>query len=104
MLKNNIIRPSQSEYASPVVLAHKKNGKKRFCIDFKKLNSVTKPKNYPLPLIEDLVSNLNGSAYYSKIDCEAGYWQIALREEHKYLTSFVTNTGQYEFNVMPFGL
>jgi len=44
MLKNNIIRPSQSEYASPVVLADKKNGKKRFCIDFKKLNSVTKPK------------------------------------------------------------
>lgn len=104
MLDKGIIRHSSSEYASSVVLSDKKDGNKRFCIDFKRINAKSKPSNYPLPLIDDIYSQLAGSQVFSKIDCQSGYWQIPLDESSKHLTAFVTHKGLFEFNVMPFGL
>jgi RNase H-like domain found in reverse transcriptase/Reverse transcriptase (RNA-dependent DNA polymerase)/Integrase zinc binding domain len=104
MLRNNVIRPSRSHFASPVVLVRKKNGSWRFCVDFRKVNDVLCGDTYPLPLIADILASLNGSKYFSLMDLFSGFWQLPLAENSKYLTSFITGDGLWEFNVLPFGL
>ena len=75
MFEAGIIRRSQSEYAFPVVIVDKKDGSKRFCIDLRALNKVTKPISYPLPLIDDMLSLLGGSKFLTSPDMKSGYWQ-----------------------------
>lgn len=104
MLKHNIIRPSKSPWASPVVLVKKKDQTWRFCVDYRKLNAVTKKNNYPLPLIDDLLNSLGNAKYFSSLDLFSGYWQIGVKESDKERTAFITHEGLYEFNVLPFGL
>ena len=104
MLEGNIVRPSSSSWSSPVVLAPKKDGTVRFCIDYRRLNSVTIKDVYPLPRIDDTLDRLGSGVYFSTMDLAAGFWQIPLREEDKPKTAFVTHRGLYEYNVMPFGL
>lgn len=105
MSANNIISPSNSPYASPVVLVKKKDGQMRFCVDYRKLNEKTKKSNYPLPNIDDIMTYFGGSTLYSSLDLLSGYWQIEMSETAKKLTAFVVpGLGEWNFEVMPFGL
>ena len=96
---------SQSPYASPVVLIRKPNGKIRFCIDFRKLNSRTKKDAYALPRISEMFDSLHGAKWFSCLDIKSAYWQVEVEEEDKEKTAFtVGSLGFYECNRMPFGL
>lgn len=104
MLDAGIVRDSVSEYASPIILVRKKDGKMRMCVDYRMLNSITVKERYPMPNIEDEIARLSGQAYFITLDLTSGYYQVPISEKSKPLTSFVTPDGQYEFNRMPFGL
>ena len=104
MLERDIIRSSSSPWASPVVLVTKKDGTSRFCIDYRKVNSVTRKDAYPLPRVDDLLDTLAGSQLFSTLDLISGYWQVEVCPGDKEKTAFCTSEGLYEFNVMPFGL
>lgn len=104
LIDNDIVQESQSNYASPVLLVKKKTGDQRLCIDFRALNNKTVKDKYPLPLIEDQISNLSGNKFFITLDLASGYYQIPMAEESRHLTAFVTPDGHYEFKRMPFGL
>ena len=104
MIEQGICVPSQSPWSSPVVMVKKKDGTMRFCVDYRKLNEVTKKDSYPLPRIDDTLDALGGSAFFSTLDLKSGYWQVELDDESREKTAFVTHSGLYEFLVLPFGL
>lgn len=103
MEQQGVIEPSTSPWCSPMVPVLKKNGKIRICIDYRKLNSVTKFNSYPLPNIEDNLSQFNGAKYFSTLDLLSGYHQVALEESSKEKTAFATEKGLYQYTVMPQG-
>ena len=104
MLKMGIIEPSNSEWASPIVLVKKPDGSERFCVDYRKVNEVTIKDSFPMPNIESKLNKLHGSTIFTSLDCTSGYWQIKLSEKAKQISSFISNRGLFSFKVMPFGL
>ncbi|GKE06117.1 putative reverse transcriptase domain-containing protein, partial [Tanacetum coccineum] len=98
------IRPSTSPWGAPVLFVKKKDGSFRMCIDYQELNKLTIKNRYPLPRIDDLFDQLQGSSVYSKIDLRSGYHQLRVRDEDIPKTAFKTRYGHYAFQVMPFGL
>lgn len=104
LLKNDIIQESRSDYASPILMVKKKTGDQRLCVDFRALNNKTVKDRFPLPLIEDQISNLSGNSFFTTLDLASGYYQIPMANESQHLTGFVTPDGHYEFKRMPFGL
>ena len=105
MLQANIIRPSKSPYSSPIVLVRKRDGKLRFCVDYRTLNSKTIKDAHALPRIDETLDALIGARYFSSLDLKAGYWQVPLKESDKPKTAFTAGPlGFWEFNSLPFGL
>ncbi|GBC41210.2 enzymatic polyprotein, putative [Rhizophagus irregularis DAOM 181602=DAOM 197198] len=104
LLKMGKIRESWSNWASPVTLAGKKTGNYRFCIDYRKLNNVTKSDEYPLPWIDELLEKFRKGSWFTSLNLAAGYHQVEMAEEDKEKTAFICSQGLYEYNVMPFGL
>ncbi|KAI3806831.1 hypothetical protein L1987_22746 [Smallanthus sonchifolius] len=104
LLDKGFIRPSSSPCGAPVLFVKKKDGTFRMCIDYRELNNVTVKNRYPLPRIDDLFDQLQGSSFYSKIDLRSGYHQLRVRDEDISKTTFRTRYDHFEFLVMPFGL
>ena len=104
MLDAGIIRESKSPWSFPMVVVRKKSGDLRICIDYRKLNEITKRPIFPIPDTRNIFDSLEGNCYFSCLDMSSGYHQVAMDEYDKEKTSFSTRRGQYEFNKMPFGL
>lgn len=104
LLKAGIIRPSQSPWGSPITLVPKKSGETRFCIDYRKVNSITIRDAYPIPLIQEIFDSLGGSKYFTTLDLRSGYWQVDVDEESIPKTAFTCHKGAFEFVRLPMGL
>lgn len=105
MLKDDVIEKSNSAWSSPILLVPRKDGTYRFCVDFRKLNSVTKRDSYPLPNVTNILDRLRDAKFLSSLDMKSAYWQIKLSEESKQYTAFsVLGRGLYQFKRLPFGL
>jgi hypothetical protein len=104
MLQSGVIRPSSSAFASPIIMVKKKDFTWRPMVDYRHLNSLTVKTKYSLPLIDELLDELQGSSWFSKLDLRAGYHLIRLAPGEEYKTTFHTHHGHYEFLVIAFGL
>ncbi len=98
------MRPSDSEYACRVTLPVKKDGSMRFYGDYMPLNAQTRRNSFPMPLVEDVISQLGKSAWFSALDLQSGFWQIRMAPEDIKKTTLITKTGLYDWTIMPFGL
>ncbi|GFU23174.1 retrovirus-related Pol polyprotein from transposon 412 [Trichonephila clavipes] len=103
-VKNGIVEPCSSPYASQVVVVKKKDGKLRVCIDYRRLNRKLIKDNYHLPLIDDILDCLQNAKIFTTLDLKNGFFHAAVNEMSRKFTSFVTHNGQYQFRRMPFGL
>lgn len=104
MLDDNVIQPSTSPLVSPNVLVKKKDGSLRFCVDYRKLNSITKKDIYPLHCIDDSLDRLQHARYFSMMDLRSGYCQIEVDERDQEKMAFIIPDGLYKFKVLPLGL
>ena len=104
MERRGIVQPSSSPWVSPIVLVPKKDGKVRFCVYYRRLNTATMKDVYPLPRIEDILDTLGQTHYFTTLDLTAGYWQIPLDPALRQKSAFTTHCGLHEFTRMPFGL
>lgn len=105
LCEHGIIRESNSPWASGIVLVRKKDGRLRFCVDYRQLNQNTVKDAYALPQIEEPLDNLLGATFFTSLDMRSGYYQVEIEEEHKERTAFTAGPlGFYEFERMPFGL
>jgi len=103
-LKAGIIEPAYSEWAAPVLFAPKKDGKLRFCIDYRKLNSMTQKDTYPLPRMDECIDTLGEAEYFTTLDAYSGYWEMKIRPQDRHKTAFVCHAGTFQCTRMPFGL
>ena len=106
LLKYNIIEPSTSAWSSPVVMIKKPDGSYRFAVDFRQVNKISEPRNFPVPRLSDVFDQIGERKpqYFSTLDLHSGFWQIPVHPKDKDKTAFVTKNGKYVFNRMPFGL
>jgi len=102
--QRGLIEPAYGAWSSPVVLVKKKDGKWRFCVDYRKLNEATVQDAYPLPRIDESLDALAGSKVFSTLDLVSGYWQVPLSEEAQEKSAFATRSGLWKWKVLPFGL
>ena len=103
MMESGIITPSSSAWSFPIVIVSKKEGNPRFCVDYRMLNQTMKAERWPLPKIEEILDDLEGSAYFTSLDFFSSYWQTRIAQQCKKMTTFVCRYGTYKFEVMPFG-
>jgi len=104
LLEQGVIKPSHSPYASPIVLAKKKDGTLRMCVDYRRLNAKTVRDSFPLPRIEETLDSLKGAQFFSTLDLASGYNQIAVDDKDKHKTAFITPFGLFQYERLPFGL
>lgn len=104
LLAAGVIKESRSPYASPIVLARKKSGQLRMCVDYRTLNRRTIPDQYTVPRIDDALDCLTGSKWFSVLDLRSGYYQIPMAEEDEEKTAFICPLGFYQFERMPQGI
>jgi hypothetical protein len=104
MLKLGIVERSTSAWNSPVIIVPKKDGSRRFVVDYRNVNSVIKNEIWPMPRIEDILDRLSGSKYFSVMDLTSGYYQIEVESASRPITAFSTADAHYQFSRMPFFL
>ena len=104
MLAADVIEPSTSEWASPVCLVRKPDNSYRFCIDYRRVNAVSRKDAFPVPDIQDALDSLRGARWFATIDLLSGYWQLGLTDRAKERSAFCTRRGLFQFKRMPFGL
>ena len=104
LLRQDIIRPSASPYASPIVIVKKKSGAIRLCVDYRKLNAITVKDAFPLPRMEECIDALSGAKVFSTLDLASGYHQVLMDDADRQKTAFTTPFGLYEWTRLPFGL
>ena len=103
-MTRNVIEPSMSPWAAPVVLVRKKDNSYRFCVDYRLLNEVTRKYAYPLPRIDENLEAIHGSTWFSTMDMASDYWQVEVDPQDRPKTAFCTRHGLFQWRVMPFGL
>ena len=103
-LSKGFITPSKAPYSSPVLFALKANGDLRFCVDYRKLNALTKRNRYPLPLIEEVIGKIKGYKHLTRLDIIAAFNKLRIDSSSEDLTTFITTLGAYKYKVLPFGL
>jgi hypothetical protein len=101
---DGLIRPSYSEFGSPILFVRKADGSLRLCIDYRGLNAVTRKYAYPLPRVDDTLDELKDANFYTHLDLASGFWQIRVRDQDIHKTAFQTHDGLMEWVAMPFGL
>ncbi|WVZ87398.1 hypothetical protein U9M48_034038 [Paspalum notatum var. saurae] len=104
LLSNGMIQASASPFASPVLLAKKKGGEWRLCVDYRRLNALTVKDKFPLPVIDELIDELSGAQWFTSLDMKSGFHQIRMASTDMYKTAFQTHFGHFEYKVMPYGL
>ena len=103
-LSKGFITPSKAPYSSPVLFALKANGDLRFCVDYRKLNAMTKRNRYPLPLIEEVIGKIMGCKHLTRLDIIAAFNKLRMHPDSEDMTTFITALGAYKYRVLPFGL
>ena len=104
MMNSGMIEKSKYPWSFPIVIVEKKDGRHRFCADFRQLNAITKPLAVLLTLIDDILALLGKSKSFSTLDLRSSYWQMALNKEDRKKTTFSCYMGFFNFRVMSFGL
>jgi hypothetical protein len=104
LVSSGLITPSTSPLASPVLLVQKKDDTCLFCVDYRRLNSITMKNKFPMPLIDEILDELGGSKFFTKLDFKSGFHQVRMSPADEFKTAFKTHHGHYQFKVMPFGL
>ncbi len=104
LLQHGFAKPSQSPWSSPCLLVPKSDSTYRFCTDYRKVNSITKPDSFPLPRIEDCVDRVGSARYVTKLDLLKGYWQVPLTPRASEISAFVTPDNFLQYSVMAFGM